>query len=47
VLAVPRADRRRQDRARKAVAEFLFGDEKKMIRVDMSEYQDGSVSVDK
>jgi len=31
----------------KAVAEFLFGDEKKMIRVDMSEYQDGSVSVDK
>ena len=25
----------------KAVAEFLFGDEKKMIRVDMSEYQDG------
>ncbi|MDE3156751.1 MAG: ATP-dependent Clp protease ATP-binding subunit [Acidobacteriota bacterium] len=31
----------------KAVAEFLFGDEKKMIRIDMSEYQDGSVSVDK
>ena len=31
----------------KAVAEYLFGDEKKMIRVDMSEYQDGSVSVDK
>jgi ATP-dependent Clp protease ATP-binding subunit ClpA len=31
----------------KAVAEFLFGDDKKMIRVDMSEYQDGSVSVDK
>jgi ATP-dependent Clp protease ATP-binding subunit ClpA len=30
----------------KAVAEFLFGDEKKMIRVDMSEYQDG-VAVDK
>jgi ATP-dependent Clp protease ATP-binding subunit ClpA len=29
------------------VAQFLFGDEKKMIRVDMSEYQDGSVSVDK
>ena len=25
----------------KAVAEFLFGDEKKMVRVDMSEYQDG------
>ena len=31
----------------KSVAEFLFGDEKKMIRVDMSEYQDGTVAVDK
>jgi ATP-dependent Clp protease ATP-binding subunit ClpA len=31
----------------KAVAEYLFGDEKKMVRVDMSEYQDGSVAVDK
>jgi ATP-dependent Clp protease ATP-binding subunit ClpC len=31
----------------KAVAEFLFGDDKKMIRVDMSEYQDGMVAVDK
>jgi ATP-dependent Clp protease ATP-binding subunit ClpA len=31
----------------KAVAQFLFGDEKKMIRVDMSEYQDGAVAVDK
>ena len=31
----------------KAVAEFLFGDEKKMIRIDMSEYQDGAVSIDK
>jgi len=31
----------------KAVAEFLFGDEKKMIRVDMSEYQDGAVGIDK
>ncbi len=31
----------------KAVAEYLFGDEKKMIRIDMSEYQDGSVAVDK
>jgi ATP-dependent Clp protease ATP-binding subunit ClpA len=31
----------------KAVAEFLFGDEKKMIRIDMSEYQDGGVSIDK
>ncbi len=31
----------------KAVAQFLFGDEKKMVRVDMSEYQDGSLAVDK
>jgi len=31
----------------KAVAEFLFGDDKKMVRVDMSEYQDGTVAVDK
>jgi ATP-dependent Clp protease ATP-binding subunit ClpA len=31
----------------KAVAESLFGDAKKMIRIDMSEYQDGSVGVDK
>ena len=31
----------------KSVAEFLFGDEKKMIRIDMSEYQDGLVAVDK
>ncbi len=31
----------------KALAEFLFGDEKKMVRVDMSEYQDGSAAVDK
>ena len=31
----------------KSVAEFLFGDEKKLIRVDMSEYQDGAVAVDK
>ncbi|MGE5245843.1 MAG: AAA family ATPase [Betaproteobacteria bacterium] len=31
----------------KAVAECLFGDEKKMVRIDMSEYQDGAVSVDK
>ena len=30
----------------KAVAEFLFGDDKKMIRIDMSEYQDG-MAVDK
>jgi ATP-dependent Clp protease ATP-binding subunit ClpA len=31
----------------KAVAEALFGDAKKMIRIDMSEYQDGAVGVDK
>jgi ATP-dependent Clp protease ATP-binding subunit ClpA len=31
----------------KATAEFLFGDAKKMIRIDMSEYQEGSVGVDK
>jgi ATP-dependent Clp protease ATP-binding subunit ClpC len=31
----------------KAVAELLFGDEKKMVRIDMSEYQDGAASVDK
>ena len=31
----------------KSVAQLLFGDEKKMIRVDMSEYQDGAVAVDK
>ncbi|MBA3295620.1 MAG: ATP-dependent Clp protease ATP-binding subunit, partial [Acidobacteria bacterium] len=31
----------------KSVAEFLFGDDKKMIRVDMSEYQDGAIAVDK
>ncbi|MEK6790882.1 MAG: ATP-dependent Clp protease ATP-binding subunit [Deltaproteobacteria bacterium] len=31
----------------KALAEFLFGDDKKMIRVDMSEYKDSAVAVDK
>ena len=31
----------------KAVAESLFGDARKMIRIDMSEYQDGTVGVDK
>src|SRR4029450_9150203 len=31
----------------KSVAQFLFGDDSKMIRVDMSEYQDGAVAVDK
>lgn len=31
----------------KAIAEFLYGDEERMIRVDMSEFTDGAVSVDK
>ena len=31
----------------KALAGVLFGDEKKMVRIDMSEYQDGGVAVDK
>jgi ATP-dependent Clp protease ATP-binding subunit ClpC len=31
----------------KALAECLFGDEKRMIRIDMSEFQDGATSVDK
>ncbi|PWT86813.1 MAG: hypothetical protein C5B57_00360, partial [Blastocatellia bacterium] len=31
----------------KAVAQYLFGDEKKMVRVDMSEYQDGPVGANK
>jgi ATP-dependent Clp protease ATP-binding subunit ClpC len=31
----------------KAVAEVMFGDDQKMIRIDMSEYQDGTVAVEK
>ncbi|HYY98629.1 MAG TPA: ATP-dependent Clp protease ATP-binding subunit, partial [Pyrinomonadaceae bacterium] len=31
----------------KAVAEFMFGDEEKMIRIDMSEYQDGTIGIEK
>jgi len=31
----------------KTLAEFLFGDEKKMVRLDMSEYRDGTISMDK
>lgn len=31
----------------KALAEFLFEDEKRMIRIDMSEYQDGQTSSNK
>jgi ATP-dependent Clp protease ATP-binding subunit ClpA len=29
------------------LAEFLFGDENRMVRVDMSEFRDGAISVDK
>lgn len=31
----------------KAVAEFMFGDDQKMVRLDMSEYSDGTVSIEK
>lgn len=31
----------------KALTRFLFGDEKKMVRIDMSEFQEGLTSVDK
>src|SRR5712671_5555694 len=31
----------------KAVAEFMFGDEHKMVRLDMSEYTDGTVGIEK
>ena len=31
----------------KAVAEFMFGDESKMIRIDMSEYGDGTIGIEK
>jgi ATP-dependent Clp protease ATP-binding subunit ClpA len=31
----------------KAVAEFMFGDEDKMVRIDMSEYQDGTIAIEK
>ena len=31
----------------KALAEYLFGNERHMVRVDMSEYRDGSLAVDK
>jgi ATP-dependent Clp protease ATP-binding subunit ClpA len=31
----------------KAVAEFMFGDDQKMIRIDMSEYQDGTIAIEK
>ena len=31
----------------KAVAEFMFGDEHKMVRIDMSEYSEGTVAIEK
>jgi ATP-dependent Clp protease ATP-binding subunit ClpA len=31
----------------KAVAEFMFGEESKMVRIDMSEYGDGTVGIEK
>jgi ATP-dependent Clp protease ATP-binding subunit ClpC len=31
----------------KAVAEFMFGDDEKMVRIDMSEYQDGTIGIEK
>src|SRR5215210_6787945 len=31
----------------KSIAEFMFGDESKMVRIDMSEYQDGTVAIEK
>lgn len=31
----------------KALAEFMFGDEKRMIRIDMSEFQDSATAIDK
>ncbi|CAN5248534.1 ATP-dependent Clp protease ATP-binding subunit [soil metagenome] len=31
----------------KAVAEFMFGDEGKMVRIDMSEYGEGTVGIEK
>ncbi len=31
----------------KSVAEAMFGDEQKMVRIDMSEYQDGTIGIEK
>ncbi|MBI5234467.1 MAG: ATP-dependent Clp protease ATP-binding subunit, partial [Deltaproteobacteria bacterium] len=31
----------------KALAQYLFGDEKKMIRIDMSEYKDSTIAIEK
>ena len=40
LVPVPRPDGRRQDRARQALAEALFDDEKNLVRIDMSEYME-------
>ena len=40
LVPLPRPDRRRQDRADRALAEFLFDDEQAMVRIDMSEYME-------
>ena len=40
LVPVPRPDRRRQDRARQGLADFLFDDERAMVRIDMSEYSE-------
>jgi ATP-dependent Clp protease ATP-binding subunit ClpB len=40
LVPVPRPHRRRQDRAGPALAEFLFDDERAMVRIDMSEYME-------
>jgi ATP-dependent Clp protease ATP-binding subunit ClpA len=31
----------------KAVAEYMFGDDEKMVRIDMSEYMDGTIGIEK
>ncbi len=31
----------------KSVAEAMFGDDEKMVRIDMSEYQDGTIAIEK
>ena len=40
LVPVPRPHRRGQDRACQALADFLFDDEKAMVRIDMSEYME-------
>jgi ATP-dependent Clp protease ATP-binding subunit ClpB len=40
LVHVPRADRRRQDRADQGAADFLFDDEQAMVRIDMSEFME-------